>query len=107
MLRRAGGAAYYSGTGGTPGYSPSFHADTPGMAPSPGMVAPTPGTGAYVHPSPMGVAYSPGGVGTPAMAPTPGGMTPGAGGGAEPASAMSSYEHWQDVEVGGQFFLWE
>ncbi|GAB4821977.1 hypothetical protein N2152v2_009023 [Parachlorella kessleri] len=95
----AGTAAGYP-QAGTPGYSPSFHADTPGIAPSPGM-------GAYMHPSPGGVAYSPGIAGTPGgvayspgIAPTPGGSTPGLGGAGEPSgSALTSHEHWQDVEV--------
>lgn len=79
------------GQGGTPAFSPAFHADTPGMAPSPGGAA-------YMHPSPA-MAYSPALAGTPGMAPTPGGATPGPGG-AEPAgSGALSYEHWVDVEV--------
>lgn len=98
----AGTPGGYGGAAGTPGgYSPAFHADTPGMAGTPGL-APTPGGMSYMHPSPAMVAYSPAMAGTPGVAGTPGlAPTPG-GPGADPAgSALSSYEHWVDVEVRG------
>lgn len=89
-LLSAGGAYPQAGTPG--GFSPVFHADTPGMAPSPGM-------GTYMHPSPAMVAYSPATAGTPAMAPTPGGATPGPASEQGAASGAASYEHWEGVEV--------